>query len=72
MNHASCAGETALTLAIKQNCNDVAKLLMSIPSCDLDAGTVNFPLHMAVFMGKESVVLELIKQGADLNKVGVL
>ena len=71
INYQSAAGETALTLAIRQECFDVAKQLLSMPECDIDAGGRNPPLHVATFMGKERLVVDLMRRGADVNKVGI-
>ncbi|XP_067950854.1 putative ankyrin repeat protein RF_0381 [Watersipora subatra] len=66
VNHQSAAGEMALTLAIRLDSHDVARRLMDC--CDVNAGSRNSPLHIATYMGKEPLVMELLKRDADVTK----
>jgi uncharacterized protein len=61
-----------LFLALREDSQKVARLLISVPKIELNAMTADgeTPLMMAVFKGQVELAVELIDKGADVNQPG--
>lgn len=65
-------GETALIVAVRNEANQVATLLMDQPSIDLEAKAPNgnTALMMAAFRKNKALVMDMIWRGAQVNQKG--
>ena len=62
---------TALGLALRDDNEEIAHILLEKEKVDVNAGNGSFgaPLHIAVSKGKVDIVSKLIKKNADVNKL---